>query len=297
MPATSRKRLDLLLVESGKVSSREKAKALIMSGRVFVNEKMVDKPGTSVSSNASVTIKGRESPFVSRGGLKLEKAVNVFMPPVEGRVYIDVGASTGGFTHCLLNHGARHVVAIDVGYGQLAWELRQDPRVTVMERTNIRYVNREALPNIPEGAVIDVSFISLKLVLPVVYELLKEDSHVIALVKPQFEAGKGRVGKKGVVRDPLTHREVLTEILLFSKVRGFDLLGLDYSPITGPEGNIEFLVHLYKGNATFEEEKKEFSSTISDQNRKNTYLSEQQMKLIYSTVEKAHRELKKQVKA
>lgn len=250
MQDSRKERIDVLLVEKGLVSSREKAKRIIMAGLVFVDQQRVDKPGTSVVIDSNIEVKGTDNPYVSRGGLKLEKALEQFNVNVKDRIWLDIGASTGGFTHCLLNNGAKQVYSIDVGYGQLAWELRQDPRVIVMERTNIRNVKREDLATVPQGAVIDVSFISLKLVLPGAIELLDENSPIITLIKPQFEVGKGKVGKKGVVREKPLHLEVLTEIVNFSKGLGLKLQGMDFSPITGPEGNIEFLGYFFKGTQT-----------------------------------------------
>ncbi|NLC43243.1 MAG: TlyA family RNA methyltransferase [Clostridiales bacterium] len=248
MQDSHKARIDILLVEKGLASSREKAKGIIMAGLVFVDQQRVDKPGTSVAVDSKIEVKGTDNPYVSRGGLKLEKALEQFDVEVKELIWLDIGASTGGFTHCLLNNGASQVYSIDVGYGQLAWELRQDPRVIVMERTNIRNVKREDLATVPQGAVIDVSFISLKLVLPVALDLLADNSTIIALIKPQFEVGKGKVGKKGVVRDKLLHLEVLSEIVSYSESLNLKLLGLDFSPITGPEGNIEFLGYFSKGN-------------------------------------------------
>lgn len=247
MQNTRKERIDILLVKRGLAPSREKSKRIIMAGQVFVNQQRIDKPGTLVVSSSSVEVKGNEHPYVSRGGLKLEKALMKFNVQVKDRIWMDIGASAGGFTHCLLVNGASQVYSIDVGYGQLAWELRQDSRVTVMERTNIRYVKNEDFMTIIEGAVIDVSFISLKLVLPVAVGLLEESSPIITLIKPQFEVGKGRVGKKGVVREKTLHIEVLNDISAFAETLGLNLQGLDYSPITGPEGNIEFLAYFCKG--------------------------------------------------
>ena len=247
MQGSRKERIDTLMVHKGLAGSREKAKRILMAGLVFVNQQRVDKPGTLVPVTDNIEVRGVENPFVSRGGLKLEKALSRFAVPVQGRIWLDIGASTGGFTHCLLNHGAAKVYSIDVGYGQLAWELRQDPRVAVMERPNIRNVRREDLDTPANGAAIDVSFISLKLVLPVADSLLTDDGHIITLIKPQFEVGKGKVGKKGVVREASLHREVVQDILEFARGIGLRILGLDYSPITGPEGNIEFLAHFYRG--------------------------------------------------
>ena len=242
-------RLDTLLFQQGKAESREKARAIIMSGVVFLDDKRMDKPGVMVPDDAMPDVRGRAMPYVSRGGLKLEKALDVFALDVTGMCCIDCGASTGGFTDCLLQRGARHVYAVDVGYGQLDWRLRQDARVTVFERTNIRYLTAGDLGEAPSLAVIDVSFISLRLVLPSVRKLLTEDGQAICLVKPQFEAGKEHVGKKGVVRDPETHRRVLTQFLQDAADAGFGVLALDFSPVKGPEGNIEYLAHLQKGRA------------------------------------------------
>ena len=240
----SKVRLDVLLVDRGLIPSREKAKATIMSGIVFVDGVRHDKPGMSVNDDCQVEIKGNTLEYVSRGGLKLEKALKYFGVSPEGLTCIDCGASTGGFTDCLLKNGAVKVYAIDVGYGQLAWNIRSDERVVVMERTNIRYVTKDQVPDEPSLAVIDVSFISLKLVLPVVRELLGPDGQVLCLIKPQFEAGKDKVGKKGVVRDRAVHKEVLDNFIANAKEAGFNVLGITFSPIRGPEGNIEYLGHL-----------------------------------------------------
>ena len=239
-------RLDVLLVEQGKVSSRERARALIMSGSVFLDGNRLLKPGTPVSSTANPEVRQNPIPFVSRGGLKLEKALDVFQIDVRGRDCIDCGASTGGFTDCLLQRGARQVWAVDVGYGQLDWRLRQDDRVIVMERTNVRYLKRSDLGGTPSLAVIDLSFISLNLVLPTVYHLLTATGEALCLVKPQFEAGKEQVGKKGVVKDPAVHRWVLERFLEDAQGIGFGVLALDYSPVKGPQGNIEYLGYLKK---------------------------------------------------
>ena len=238
-------RLDVLLVERGLVETREKAKRLIMQGIVYSGDERLDKPGTKVPASIPITIKGERMPYVSRGGYKLEKALKTFAVSVKDKVMIDIGASTGGFTDCALQHGARYVYAVDVGYNQLAWKLRQDERVIVMERTNFRYMKPEDLEkDLPEFATIDVSFISLKIILPVLKTILVPGGDCIALIKPQFEAGRDKVGKKGIVRDPFVHIEVLNEIIGFSLREGYDVKNLTYSPITGGDGNIEFLVHL-----------------------------------------------------
>jgi 23S rRNA (cytidine1920-2'-O)/16S rRNA (cytidine1409-2'-O)-methyltransferase len=240
-----KKRLDVVLVEKGFAPSREKAKAIIMSGIVFVDNQKADKAGMSIPEDAAVEVRGKTNSFVSRGGLKIEKALKYFDINPDGLCCMDIGASTGGFTDCLLIKGARKVFSIDVGYGQLAWKLRQDPRVVCMERTNIRYVTPDMLDGEePDLAVIDVSFISLKLVLPVVAQLLDEHGRVACLIKPQFEAGKGKVGKKGVVREPEIHLEVLEAFLENAHASGFHVYNLTFSPIRGPEGNIEFLGYL-----------------------------------------------------
>lgn len=239
-----KKRLDVLLVEQGYADSRTKAQAIIMSGQVYVAGQKADKPGTSFEETVSIEVKGATCPYVSRGGLKLEKALRDFgIKPVD-YVCSDSGASTGGFTDCLLQQGARKVFAIDVGYGQLDWKIRSDPRVVVMERTNVRYVTPEQLGEPLDLSVIDVSFISLRIVLPVIKTFLKPAGQVVCLIKPQFEAGKEKVGKKGVVRDPQTHKEVLDSFVSLVDALGFKILGLTFSPVKGPEGNIEFLSHI-----------------------------------------------------
>ncbi len=243
-----KKRLDVLLVEQGYAETRTKAQAIIMSGSVYVQGQKADKPGTSFEENVDIEVRGAACPYVSRGGLKLEKALRDFGVKPEGYVCSDSGASTGGFTDCLLQQGAKKVFAIDVGYGQLDWRIRSDPRVVVMERTNVRYVTPEQLGEPLDLSVIDVSFISLKIVLPVVKTFLKDDGQVVCLIKPQFEAGKEKVGKKGVVREPETHKEVLDNFLLLAKETGFSVLGLTFSPVKGPEGNIEFLAHLTRAD-------------------------------------------------
>lgn len=242
----SKNRLDVLLFERALAQSRERAKATIMSGVVFVDGQRVDKPGTQVSVDSKIEIRGGTPEFVSRGGYKLEKALKFFQVDPEGKICLDCGASTGGFTDCLLKNGAQKVYAIDVGYGQLAWSLRSDLRVVSMERTNIRYVTHEQIPDDIDLAVLDVSFISLKLVLPVLYELLRDNGEIVCLIKPQFEAGKEKVGKKGVVRDEKTHVEVLDQFLENAETAGFAVLNMTFSPIKGPEGNIEYLSHLLK---------------------------------------------------
>ncbi len=244
-----KKRLDVLLVEQGYADSRTKAQAIIMSGNVYVDGQKADKPGISYEESVSLEVRGAVCPYVSRGGLKLEKALRDFGVDPTGYVCSDSGASTGGFTDCLLQKGAKKVFAIDVGYGQLDWKIRSDPRVVVMERTNVRYVTPEQLGEALDLSVIDVSFISLRIVLPVVKTFLRPESgQVVCLIKPQFEAGKEKVGKKGVVRDPQVHCEVLEDFVALTKETGFAILGLTFSPVKGPEGNIEFLAHLTLSN-------------------------------------------------
>ncbi len=240
-------RLDVLLTQKGLAPSRERARSLIMAGQVYINEQKCDKAGLMVEEDTVPEIRGETLRYVSRGGLKLEKAMAAFPISLEGKTSMDIGASTGGFTDCMLQNGAKKVYAVDVGYGQFAWKLRTDPRVVNMERTNIRYVTPEQIGEKLDFASIDVSFISLRLVLPVAYSLLKEGGEIVALIKPQFEAGRGQVGKKGVVRDPAIHLEVIRNVLSFARETGFSVCGLSFSPIKGPEGNIEYLVYLKKG--------------------------------------------------
>ena len=243
-----KERLDVLLVKRGLEETREKAKKTIMSGIVFVNGQREDKPGASFGEDVSVELRGAVLPYVSRGGLKLEKAVKNFGLILQDKVCMDVGASTGGFTDCMLQNGAKKVYAVDVGRGQLAWKLRNDERVICMEKTNIRYVTKEQIPEPVDFVSIDVSFISLTKVLLPVKELLKENCQVVCLIKPQFEAGREKVGKKGVVRDKSVHLEVIEKILDYGKAIGFHILNLDYSPIKGPEGNIEYLLYMEQGS-------------------------------------------------
>ena len=239
-----KKRLDVLLTERGHADTRTKAQAIIMSGLVYVDGQKADKPGVSYEESVDIEVRSGSCPYVSRGGLKLEKALRDFGVKPEGFVCSDSGASTGGFTDCLLQQGAKKVFAIDVGYGQLDWKIRSDPRVVVMERTNVRYVTPEQLGEPLDLSVIDVSFISLKIVLPVIKTFLKPTGQVLCLIKPQFEAGKDKVGKKGVVREPETHKEVLDGFVELANSLDFKILGLTFSPVKGPEGNIEFLGHL-----------------------------------------------------
>lgn len=241
----NKERLDVLLVERGLIETREKAKRAIMAGLVYTNEERLDKPGEKVKTDIPLNIKGNMLPYVSRGGLKLEKALKTFEVHIQDKVLLDIGASTGGFTDCALQNGAKMSYALDVGYNQLAWKLRQDDRVVVMERTNFRYVTPTDLSGeLPNFASIDVSFISLTLIIPVLKTLLVPGSDIIALIKPQFEAGREQVGKKGIVRDEKVHLQVIEKIIHFSIQHGFTVVNLSYSPITGGDGNIEFLLHL-----------------------------------------------------
>ena len=240
-----KERVDVLSVEQGLFETREKAKRAIMAGIVYCNEMRLDKPGEKITVDSVLTVKGKTLPYVSRGGLKLEKALKVFDIDIKDKILLDIGSSTGGFTDCALQNGAIMSYAVDVGYNQLAWKLRSDDRVVVMERTNFRYVTPSDLNGpMPNFASIDVSFISLKLILPVLKTLLVPESDVVALVKPQFEAGREQVGKKGIIRDPKVHEQVLQQIIEFSLITGFNVKNLSFSPITGGEGNIEFLLHL-----------------------------------------------------
>ena len=241
-----KERLDVLLVKRNLASSREKAKAIIMSGNVFVDGQREDKAGTSFPEEVQIEVRGHALPYVSRGGLKLEKAMKNFDVSMEGKVCTDVGSSTGGFTDCMLQNGAVKVFAIDVGHGQLDWKLRQDERVVCMEKTNIRYVTPEDIEEPVDFSSIDVSFISLTKVLLPVRNLLSQDGQIVCLIKPQFEAGREKVGKKGVVRDPAVHKEVIEKVIVFAKEQYLQPLALDFSPIKGPEGNIEYLLYLQK---------------------------------------------------
>ncbi len=271
----AKERLDVLLFQRGLTTSRERARALIMAGKVIVDGKKVEKAGTSVPLKAAIRLLGEEIPYVSRGGLKLEKALYVFSLSLVGKTIADIGASTGGFTDCALQKGAAKVYAIDVGYGQLAWKLRTDKRVKNMERTNIRHVVPAMLGELVDIAAIDVAFISLAKVLPVARTLLKSDGEIVALIKPQFEAGRENVGKKGVVREVSVHEKVLYDVCLAAKEASFYIASLSYSPIKGPEGNIEYLIHLMRKDKVIP-----FSTAILEQE-------------IYTLVQEAHKELDK----
>jgi 23S rRNA (cytidine1920-2'-O)/16S rRNA (cytidine1409-2'-O)-methyltransferase len=242
--AQLKKRLDLALLDKKLAPTRQRAQALILAGRVLVNQEPICKPGTRIAEEDTVVIKGTEMPYVSRGGIKLAEALRQFQLDAAGRHCMDIGASTGGFTDCLLQNGAARVIAVDVGYGQLAWKLRQDPRVTILERTNIRYLVVEKVPFPVDLAVIDVSFISLKIVVPAIRKFLKTDATVIALIKPQFEVGRNRIGKRGVVKNPVLHEEVILSLSQFFETIGFRVHGIVPSPITGPKGNKEFFLHM-----------------------------------------------------
>ena len=243
---SEKQRLDVAVFERGYAETREKAKALIMAGSVYVNGQKALKGGTNVKADDVIEVRGAVNPYVSRGGLKLEKAMQAFGLSLTDCVCMDIGASTGGFTDCMLAHGASKVYAIDVGYGQLAWKLRCDSRVVNLERTNFRYVTREQVPEEIDFASVDVSFISLRLILPVLHDLLRENGRAVCLIKPQFEAGRAHIGKKGVVRDRAVHTDVIRQILAFAAEHGFSVLNAEYSPIKGPEGNIEYLMYLQR---------------------------------------------------
>ena len=244
-----KERLDVLLVQQGLANSRELAKAYIMAGNVYVDGQKEDKAGTKVAVTAKLEVKGNQMKYVSRGGYKLEKAMDVFGIRLNGKICLDIGASTGGFTDCMLQNGASKVYAIDVGYGQFAWKLRNDERVVCLEKTNVRYVTHEQVPDEGDFASIDVSFISLTKVLPAVLGVLGEKGQLVCLIKPQFEAGREKVGKKGVVRDSSVHREVIEMIVEYVRTQSLGILGLDFSPIKGPEGNIEYLIYLDKSRS------------------------------------------------
>ena len=254
-----KKRLDILVCEKGLAESREKAKAVIMAGQIYVDNQKADKCGDTYDENASIELRGQTLKYVSRGGLKLEKAMEQFDLDLSGKICMDIGASTGGFTDCMLQNGAVKVYSVDVGYGQLAWKLRND-EVVNLERTNMRKVTREEVPDVIDFFSMDVSFISIKLLLPVARELMGENAEAVCLIKPQFEAGKGKVGKKGVVRDSKVHVEVVKDIYDFCLNNGFDVLHTDFSPIKGPQGNIEYLIHIRKS-----EDSQDFAKTNAEE--------------------------------
>lgn len=275
-----KERLDVLLVKQGFAESREKAKAVIMSGNVYVNDQKEDKAGSMFDgAKASIEVRGNTLKYVSRGGLKLEKAIMQFDIALSGKVCMDIGASTGGFTDCMLQNGAAKVYSIDVGHGQLDWKLRNDARVVCMEKTNFRYIQPEDIDETADFASVDVSFISLDKILDPAYRLLASDAQMVCLIKPQFEAGREKVGKKGVVREPKVHVEVIETVLAFTIAKGFRLLHLDFSPIRGPEGNIEYLMHIDKNGPVAEE----FDAVA--------FVNENYADLIKNTVENAHKTL------
>ena len=243
-----KERLDVLMVNNGLAASRELAKAYIMAGDVYVDGNKEDKAGTKVDVNANIELRGKVMPYVSRGGYKLEKAMEVFPVTIEGKICMDIGSSTGGFTDCMLQNGASKVYSIDVGYGQLAWKLRNDERVVCMEKTNVRYITEEQVSDKPQFASVDVSFISLTKVIPPALNVMSDDAQLVCLIKPQFEAGREKVGKKGVVRDKKVHEEVILKIIDFAFEIGLNVIGIDFSPIKGPEGNIEYLIMLDRKN-------------------------------------------------
>ena len=293
-----KERLDVLLVEQGFAASREKAKAIIMAGSVFVNGQREDKAGTTFDpAKSTIEVKGHTLKYVSRGGLKLEKAMNQFSISLENKVCMDIGASTGGFTDCMLQNGAVKVYSVDVGHGQLAWSLRNDERVVCMEKTNFRYLTREDIQDDLDFASVDVSFISLSKILLPARKLLKDGGQMVCLIKPQFEAGKDKVGKKGVVREKSVHQEVIEKIYNLTEILGFQVLGLEYSPIKGPEGNIEYLIHIEK-NPEANEKTREYTeslveSILQEQTEQKTGYGreESNLQLIKETVEKAHQSL------
>ncbi|MGN0426783.1 MAG: TlyA family RNA methyltransferase [Agathobacter sp.] len=257
-----KERLDVLLVQKGLAPSREKAKSMIMEGNVFVNNNREDKAGSMFPEDCVIEIHGNTLKYVSRGGLKLEKAMTHFDINLDDCICMDIGASTGGFTDCMLQNGAKKVYSVDVGYGQFAWKLRQDPRVVCMEKTNIRYVTPSDIDDVLDFASVDVSFISLTKVLPAAHELLKEHGQMVCLIKPQFEAGREKVGKKGVVRDKNVHMEVIEHVISFALSNGFSVHHLEYSPIKGPEGNIEYLVHIEKATEPVKEESVDIPAVV-----------------------------------
>lgn len=248
----AKQRLDVYLAENGLVKSRSEAQSLIMAGEVYINNQKASKAGEQVKGDEKIEVRSKVAKYVSRGGLKLEKAMQVFPVALDNKVCMDIGASTGGFTDCMLKNGARKVYAVDVGYGQLAWSLRCDERVVNMERTNIRYIEEDMLDEKIDFFSVDVSFISLKLVLPVAFKISEDTAQGVCLIKPQFEAGKDKVGKKGVVRDASVHKEVIRNVLAFTEEIGFKIRGVDFSPIKGPEGNIEYLMYLSKAGESAE---------------------------------------------
>ena len=293
-----KERLDVLLVEQGYAASREKAKAIIMSGSVFVNGQREDKAGSTFDpAKSTIEVKGHTLKYVSRGGLKLEKAMAQFTIGLEQKVCMDIGASTGGFTDCMLQNGASKVYSVDVGHGQLAWSLRNDERVVCMEKTNFRYLTREDIQDDLDFASVDVSFISLSKILLPARRLLKDHGQMVCLIKPQFEAGKEKVGKKGVVREQSVHQEVIEKIYTLADILGFQILGLEYSPIKGPEGNIEYLIHIEK-NPEYNEKTLEYTESyveglLQDAIEQHVGFGREEgnLLLIKETVKRAHESL------
>ncbi len=293
----SKKRLDIILTEQGLAPSREKAKALIMSGIVYVNDQKEDKAGSTFDDETDrIEVRGSSLRYVSRGGLKLEKALEVFPIDLNGKAAIDIGASTGGFTDCMLQNGASKVYSIDVGHGQLEWKLRNDERVICMEKTNFRYVTPEDIGEEVDFASCDVSFISLSKILPPAFAILKNGGEMVALIKPQFEAGREKVGKKGVVREPAVHEEVIESVIGFATDSGFEICGLDHSPIKGPEGNIEYLLYIRKpadadaDRIIEDDDSKQNSKTDSKNKDGSGSVAEDMKSLIHEVVVKAHEE-------
>lgn len=295
MEKQKKQRLDVLLVEKGLAPSREKAKAIIMAGIVYVDGNKEDKAGTTFPENAVIEVKGKTLPYVSRGGLKLEKAMACFPITLEDDICMDIGSSTGGFTDCMLQNGAKKVYSVDVGHGQLAWKLRQDERVVCMEKTNFRYLTRDQIADDLDFASVDVSFISLTKILLPAWRLLKCGGQMVCLIKPQFEAGREKVGKKGVVRDPAVHREVIAKVMDFAALLHFSVLGLTWSPIKGPEGNIEYLIFIQKEEQpeAYESEQATEAALEETQAAKGGISEkEENRQLIASIVEQAHETLK-----
>lgn len=294
-----KERLDVLLVNGGFAPSREKAKVIIMSGKVFVNGQREDKAGSTFDpEKITIEVKGNTLKYVSRGGLKLEKALQNFDLTVDGKICMDIGASTGGFTDCMLQNGAKKVYSVDVGHGQLDWKLRSDERVVCMEKTNFRYMQPQDIEDVLDFASVDVSFISLTKILLPARRLLSEEGQMVCLIKPQFEAGRDKVGKKGVVRDKKVHEEVIRKILVFAGISGFSVLDLSYSPIKGPEGNIEYLVHLQKDITKNEDvselTEKEAEEILKEQENTDGVLAPEWEKQLYAIVEQAHEKLEEE---
>ena len=294
-----KERLDVLLVNGGFAPSREKAKVIIMSGKVFVNGQREDKAGSTFDpEKITIEVKGNTLRYVSRGGLKLEKALQNFDLTVDGKICMDIGASTGGFTDCMLQNGAKKVYSVDVGHGQLDWKLRNDERVVCMEKTNFRYMQPQDIDDVLDFASVDVSFISLTKILLPARRLLSDDGQMVCLIKPQFEAGREKVGKKGVVRDKKVHEEVIRKILLFAGISGFSVLDLSFSPIKGPEGNIEYLVHLQKditrNEAVLELSEKDAEGILKEQMENGDEASPQWEQRLHAMVEQAHEKLEEE---